>query len=633
MVTDDFYSLFRPPPEEARPFTPPSRRDTREGVHSYAEAALRSEAELVAGAPEGTRNHTLNKAWFNMGRHVGAGSIDAQTVRDTLADAARAAGLDETEIDLVLRDGPTSALQAGTAVPRIPAPLPDLPEATILEDSDPADPDSADDAEDPGSAVERFLPVLDFHQLFATDDDGEEWIIEPLLAARRMVALFSKPKVGKSLLMLEVAVGIALGTTVLGVTPDRPRRVAYVDFENDPRGDIKRRLEAMGYGPEDADALNEGLRYLSFPTLAKLDTQQGALQLLAFVRHHECEVVVIDTISRAVAGEENDNDTWLAFYRNTGLALKQAEVACIRLDHSGKDAEKGMRGGSAKYGDVDAVWRLSAASETVLELECTDHRMPIDNPHLTIVREASPDLHHRVAEGGVRVALDAEDKQIMTELDALAMPRETSGNDLYKALKEAGKGHNRQRVLRVVKLWRMRLSQPDRSGSGTTPEPSGTTGREVVPGSRLQRRDPEPPAAGTGTTPGTGSFEPLAGKRKAAAWTAAADTLSDGAWHSWSAVVDTMLDASDVEATTCSNLIRDAAANGWIERRGEHPDREVRVTRTGRAARPELRTPEPDHELVACKRCHTPTDATLAATTGRMCMKCFTETGQTLEGS
>jgi hypothetical protein len=56
--------------------------------------------------------------------------------------------------------------------------------------------------------------------------------------------------------------------------------------------------------------------------------------------------VVIDTVSRAIDGEENSNDTW----------LNQLGIAMIRLDHSGKDETKGMRGGSAKSGDVDAVW-------------------------------------------------------------------------------------------------------------------------------------------------------------------------------------------------------------------------------------------------------------------------------------
>jgi RecA-family ATPase len=249
---------------------------------------------------------------------------------------------------------------------------------------------------------ERF-PAIDWHQLWATEDEGEEWIIEPLLPARRLVALFSAPKAGKSLLMLEMAVGVAAGTEVLGRIPDRPRRVLYVDFENDPRGDIRQRLRAMGKTPADL----ENLVYLSYPTMAKLDTAAGAYELLAICAEYGCEVVIIDTISRAVGGEENVNDTWLAFYRHCGLALKQAGISCIRLDHTGKDADKGMRGGSAKYGDVDAVWRLTAtggASETVT-LHCTDKRMVIDETELVLTRRTFP-LRHEVSQQG-RKAADA----------------------------------------------------------------------------------------------------------------------------------------------------------------------------------------------------------------------------------
>jgi uncharacterized protein YndB with AHSA1/START domain len=99
----------------------------------------------------------------------------------------------------------------------------------------------------------------------------EEWIVEPLLPARRMIALYSAPKAGKSLLMLEIAVAIARGTEVLGATPDRPRRVLYVDFENDPRGDVRTRLEAMDVGPDQLD----NLCYLTFPSLAKFDTRRA----------------------------------------------------------------------------------------------------------------------------------------------------------------------------------------------------------------------------------------------------------------------------------------------------------------------------------------------------------------------
>jgi len=165
-----------------------------------------------------------------------------------------------------------------------------------------------------------------------------------------------------------------------------------VDFENDPFGDIRERLRAMGFGPNDL----EHLCYLSFPNLAKLDTQRGAEELLEAVKFYRCEVVVIDTVSRSVQGDENENDTWLAFYRHTGVALKRERVALIRLDHSGKDESKGQRGGSAKSGDVDAVWRMSVAGEDTFTLTCEAQRFPIASAALTLKRHEEPTLHHEV---------------------------------------------------------------------------------------------------------------------------------------------------------------------------------------------------------------------------------------------
>lgn len=278
-------------------------------------------------------------------------------------------------------------------------------------------------APDPEPLANALLnEPLDWAELFATEDEDEEWIAYPFLPARRTVALYSAPKAGKSLLMLEMAVDIARGKSPLGYsynprpasghkTADKPRpasahKVAYIDFENDPRGDIRSRLIAMGYTKETAAKELANLVYFTFPNLAKLDTAAGASDLVRHCITYECDVVVIDTISRAIGGEENDNDTWLSLYRHTGLALKKAGIACIRLDHSGKDVERGMRGGSAKYGDVDAVWKLTPITETMVRLECTDHRFPLTETEITLTRESDP-LHHRVA-GNPRQAVAEE---------------------------------------------------------------------------------------------------------------------------------------------------------------------------------------------------------------------------------
>ncbi len=251
--------------------------------------------------------------------------------------------------------------------------------------------DSGATSDDPGERARRLFPRLDWHVLWG-DDDEEEWIHEPLLAARRLVSLYSAPKVGKSLLMLELAVGISRGEPVLGYTPSRRWRVLYVDFENDPRGDGRSRLQAMGYGPDDLDHID----YLSFPTMAGLDSERGGLELLEAIRAYGSEVVVIDTVSRAVDGEENSNDTWLGLYRHTGLKLKQAGVAAIRLDHSGKDESKGTRGGSAKSGDVDAIWKLTRVTDERFRLECTESRMQINTKSMQLTRRRLPRLHHTV---------------------------------------------------------------------------------------------------------------------------------------------------------------------------------------------------------------------------------------------
>jgi hypothetical protein len=87
-----------------RPITHPDR---------YAAAALTAEADRVARAPTGSRNDTLNRAAFALGRLVGGGLLDATDVVRELDAAARFAGLGRAEIRRTIRSG----LTAGRRVP------------------------------------------------------------------------------------------------------------------------------------------------------------------------------------------------------------------------------------------------------------------------------------------------------------------------------------------------------------------------------------------------------------------------------------------------------------------------------------------------------------------------------------
>lgn len=362
-----------------------------------------------------------------------------------------------------------------------------------------ADLPAATDADRP-----HVITPIDWHELFA-DDTEEEFILYPLIPERRHVALYSEAKIGKSLLMLEIAAAVSRGRNVLG-QPTRRKRVLYVDFENDPRGDIRTRLEDMGYGPDD---LGE-LIYLSFPTMAALNTYEGGRQLLDNAVGHSCGLVVIDTVSRAIDGEENSNDTWLGLYAHTGLKLKQAGIAMVRLDHSGKDTSKGQRGGSAKTGDVDAVWQLAKISDDTFKLECSHHRFMLaaDDTVLTLYRREDP-LRHDVNHGAVAV-YDAKVAAVLADLDRLDIPSDWGRDRVRKRFREAGIKHGNSAIAKALRT-RQNLSgtgpiagtaQPvlDHSGqvtgstpenlSGTGPGQVGTAYREApVPAPRSIGRD------------------------------------------------------------------------------------------------------------------------------------------------
>lgn len=225
---------------------------------------------------------------------------------------------------------------------------------------------------------------IDWKSLFA-EEFTQEWIVDGFLPTRRATALYSAPKLGKSLLLLELAVAVANGTEFLGMETTRST-VLYIDHENDPRGDVRDRLESMGYGPTDL----EDLKYLSFPVMSPLDTPAGGQMLMQAVAIHQATLLVIDTVSRTIEGEENSNDTWLGYNRYTGVLLKRAGITSVRLDHSGKDETKGQRGGSAKSGDVDAIWQLVGDPEAerfILKLDGGRVRYPTDQIGFTRAKD------------------------------------------------------------------------------------------------------------------------------------------------------------------------------------------------------------------------------------------------------
>ncbi|BBY60225.1 AAA family ATPase [Mycolicibacterium sarraceniae] len=312
------------------------------------------------------------------------------------------------------------------------------------------------------SAHKRY-PVVDWQRAFDGARDEIDWLVTDFIARGQSYALVSTAKAGKSLLMLDVAAAIAAGRPAFGQKPQPPVRVLYVDHENTDF-DIIERLRDMGYGPADLS----NLRYLSFPSMPPLDGPVGGLDLAAVAEHHGAALVVIDTVARVVAGEENSADTYRALYRHTLAPLKAAGRAVVRLDHRGHGTKTTARGSSAKSDDVDAVWTLDTQpggedGEVFVNLGLERQRGNAHPDRILVLRQYDPHLRHIIRPKSLP---DAERRRIGACIDAmiqLRLPVEAGNRKAREALRLAGHTFPNATIAEAV---RTRKSVPTFPGVG-----------------------------------------------------------------------------------------------------------------------------------------------------------------------
>ena len=180
--------------------------------------------------------------------------------------------------------------------------------------------------------------------------------------------LVAKPKVGKSMLMQQIAVAIASGGKALGKVDVEPGRVLYLLLEGSKRG-LKRRLEAM-IGPPEESPWPERLHFAQrWPAV-----DQGGVDLLErfLATYPDTRLIIIDTLQH-IRGRI---DPRLSLYENDYRALhpfsglyERTGVSVVVIHHANKrDA------GSDVVDMVSGSTGLSGAVENVLAMVREDGR-------------------------------------------------------------------------------------------------------------------------------------------------------------------------------------------------------------------------------------------------------------------
>jgi hypothetical protein len=377
-----------------------------------------------------TRAYGTSEGWrFADGEAVAEGRRNQVLYRH--ASAMRRNGLERPEIEAALL-----AINEHRCRP----PLPESEVRGIAESASHYQSNAA-----PERNATGIVPI-DWRQFWTeTSVDDAEWIIEPLVPSRRQVAMFSAAKLGKSVLALDTTAARASGRTCLGRPAEEPIDIVYIDQEM-TRDDLHERLVDLGYGPE-TDLSR--FHYYQLTNLPPLDSEEGGNALIHIVRDHSAVLVVLDTMSRVVEGKEDDSDTYRAFYRYTGMALKAEKVALWRLDHSGYDRSH-MRGSSSKNDDPDVVWRLELTKGGEIALKRTHSRIPWVPERVVLQRQEDPTFRHIVAP----IPYSGGTLDCVRELGELDVPLDATYATAQAALRKSGHGRRRTVVLDALRYRR-----------------------------------------------------------------------------------------------------------------------------------------------------------------------------------
>jgi Bifunctional DNA primase/polymerase, N-terminal/AAA domain len=230
------------------------------------------------------------------------------------------------------------------------------------------DPD--DDEEEVEPQVDD-LGLIDWNEAFG-NHAPEVPIIDGLIYPGRWTAIVAPAKAGKSTWTLHIAHRLARGIDPWDASkllPDGPVAVLYLDAEMG-RLDTVGRLAAIGLTASDLD----NLAYTDLPH--KFDQIEKASWLHRACNLIQPTVVILDGINGFVTGAEKDDTPWRSLYEFAIAPLKQAGIAVISTDNTGKDEQLGARGSTVKNDKADAIFTMRAGRD-----EYMNHTTTITRKH------------------------------------------------------------------------------------------------------------------------------------------------------------------------------------------------------------------------------------------------------------
>ena len=211
-----------------------------------------------------------------------------------------------------------------------------------------------------------------------------------VLTAGGILQLTGAGKIGKSMLLLNLCYGLALGRDTLGFGIGKARKVLYVNGENSALTMQSRLRYLSDYyciDFEQADRIRENLLFTSTGLL--LPKPEAMKEIRGNLAEVMPEVLIFDPLKNFYSGEENSADNMREFMAAVRLLIQQFNVTVIIVHHTGKKQNDNNfysgRGSSLLADDAEttAAFQKDANNKGLFNLYVTGRNCDEFTLHLT----------------------------------------------------------------------------------------------------------------------------------------------------------------------------------------------------------------------------------------------------------
>ena len=211
------------------------------------------------------------------------------------------------------------------------------------------------------SGVPLSYEVLSIADLYAMPP--AKWLIDGVIAERELTVLYAPPGEGKTFLALDFALHVAAGrdwndhSTAAG-------RVLYIAGEG--VSGLPARVKAWHAHNQYEPVEN----FYILPQTVEMVDPASMFRLSNTIREMgEFDLIVIDTVARALAGAEENSATEMGkFIGACGRLQTEHNASVLGIHHSGKDVTRGMRGSSSLLGAVNTSMSCKRVDDNQIRL-------------------------------------------------------------------------------------------------------------------------------------------------------------------------------------------------------------------------------------------------------------------------